>query len=153
MNVRMPTVTMTGRDNGQMTRKRIVISVAPSSRAASIRACGIERKNCRKRRMLKALIMVGAMSPMYESVHPSFTIRMYCGISTIWNGIIIVKRMRACISRRAEEAEPRERIPDHGTEQDHGPGRHPRDEQAVQESSSDRDLGEDQVVTLQGEVM
>ncbi len=94
MNVRIATVMITGRERGQMIRKRIRRSEQPSILAASIRAPGMLRKNCLNRTMLNPLIIAGTMRERYVSVQPSFTIKIYCGMSVIWKGIIIVKRIR-----------------------------------------------------------
>jgi hypothetical protein len=86
------TVTTAGRANGTAIRTKIVPSLAPSSRAASIVSSGKVRKNCRSKNTANAFVpsQAGTISGPYVSTMPSDANSRKIGMIVICPGNIIV---------------------------------------------------------------
>jgi hypothetical protein len=68
-------------------------SEAPSIRAASSRSRGSESRNWRRKKMPKALVARGTISPCMVLVQPRLTSRSYRGMRVTWNGSMSMTRM------------------------------------------------------------
>src|SRR5205809_7540729 len=69
-NVMSPAVISAGIERGRTMLQRNRRCPAPSIRAASESSLGIDRKNCRIRKIEKALAMNGTICTWYESNQP-----------------------------------------------------------------------------------
>ena len=110
MKVNSATTARAGLASGMMTSTKVRSSLAPSIFAASESSMGMVRKNCRRRKMEKALAKnAGTQSGRNVPTHPSQRNSANVGTMITGNGTIIVasvmlkNRSRPGHFRRANE--------------------------------------------------
>ena len=95
MKVNSPTVARAGLESGSTICHHSRNSEQPSMRAWSIRSRGMVRKNCRSRKMKKALPKkAGTLRGRKVLIQPSLRNTMKIGIMVTWPGSIIVLSIR-----------------------------------------------------------